>query len=84
MQGKVAFFFFWVRFFFLKFDYFFFWLVSQLAEQYGTNIATEIVTRSRSNVQLDTMPYAALSSTTSPVGRHMKYNSLSTHPPNET
>jgi hypothetical protein len=57
---------------------------SQLAEQYGANIATEIVARSRSNLRLNTMPYAALTSTTSPVGRHMKYNSLSTHPPNET
>ena len=82
MQGKLSLFFFWGSFFSFLFLNLFF--CSQLAEQYGTNVATEIVTRSRSNVQLDTMPYAALSSTTSPVGRHMKYNSLSTHPPNET
>ena len=68
-----------------KLDLFFalFLLYSQLAEQYGKNFASEIVARSRSNVRLDTMPYAALTSTTSPVGRHMKYDSLSTHPPNE-
>ena len=58
-------------------------LFSQLAEQYGANFASEMAARSRSNVRLDTMPYAALTSTTSPVGRHMKYDSLSTHPPNE-
>ena len=57
---------------------------SQLAEQYGASVATEIIAKSRSNLQLDTMPYAALSSTKSPVGHHMKYNSLSTQPPNET
>ena len=68
--------------------FFFFVLVleySQLAEQYGRNFASEIVARSRSNVRLDTpMPYAALTTTTSPVGRQIKYDSLSTHPPNET
>ena len=68
-----------LEFFFLGF----FVLFSQLAEQYGANFASEMAARSRSNVRLDTMPYAALTSTTSPVGRHMKYDSLSTHPPNE-
>jgi hypothetical protein len=61
--------------FFYKKTYFFRVSASQLAEQYGAGIATEIVARSRPNLQLDTMPYAALSSTTSPIGRHMKYNS---------
>ena len=75
-----------VRFFFFKTNLIFFPLCySQLAEQYGRNFASEIVARSRSNVRLDTpMPYAALTTTTSLVGRHMKYDSLSTHPPNET
>ena len=68
-----------------KLDLFSALLYSQLAEQYGRNFASEIVARSRSNVRLDRpMPYAALTTTTSPVGRHMKYDSLSTHPPNET
>ena len=78
MRGKYIFI--WVRFINLLCA-----LCSQLAEQYGANVATKIVARSRSNLRLDTMPYAALSSTTSPVGRHMKYDSLSTQPPkNET
>ena len=72
--------------FFFKTNLIFLFLeYSQLAEQYGRNFASEIVARSRSNVRLDTrMPYAALTTTTSPVGRHMKYDSLSTHPPHET
>ena len=81
----VFWFFFFLFFFFSKQNNLdFFWvLFSQLAEQYGANFASEMAARSRSNVRLDTMPYAALTSTTSPVGRHMKYDSLSTHPPNE-
>jgi len=57
---------------------------SQLAEQYGSGTVAQIGTRS--NLQLDTMPYAALASTKSQaasVGHHMKYNSLSTQPPSE-
>lgn len=59
---------------------------SQLAEQYGASTAAEVTAGLRSNLQLDTMPYAALDSTKPPVngvGRHMKYNSLSTQPHNE-
>ena len=65
---------------------FLFCFFSQLAEQYGAHIAAEVMNKSRSNFQLDSMPsmpYAALSSTKSPVGHHTKYDSLSTHPPNE-
>jgi hypothetical protein len=29
---------------------------SQLAERYGTDVASDILTRSRSNIQLDAMP----------------------------
>ena len=31
-------------------------LCSQLAEQYGNDVASEVMSRSRSNLQLDSMP----------------------------
>lgn len=31
-------------------------MCSQLAEQYGNDVASEVMARSRSNLQLDTMP----------------------------
>ncbi|KAF8156038.1 tetraspanin Tsp2 family [Crassisporium funariophilum] len=52
---------------------------SQLAEQYGTEVASEVIARSRSNLQLDsmpTMPYAASGSARAGAGT--KYDSLST------
>ncbi|KAF8802807.1 hypothetical protein BYT27DRAFT_7111548 [Phlegmacium glaucopus] len=59
---------------------------SQLAEQYGTNVATDGLSRSRSNIQLDSMPYTSLTSTKPPpVGHATKYDSVNTRPsPNDT
>ena len=55
---------------------------SQLAEQYGNDVASEVMARSRSNLQLDampTMPYSnAASQQSSYVG---KYDSLSARAP---
>lgn len=31
-------------------------MCSQLAEQYGNDVASEVIARSRSNLQLDSMP----------------------------
>ena len=38
---------------------------SQLAEQYGNDVASEVMARSRSNLQLDAMPTMPYSNSTS-------------------
>ncbi|KAG6826093.1 hypothetical protein H0H92_001152 [Tricholoma furcatifolium] len=51
---------------------------NQLAEQYGSDVATEIIARSRSNLQLDsmpTMPYSSSQQQPASVS-HSKYESL--------
>lgn len=48
---------------------------SQLAEQYGSDMASEILARSRSNLQLDTMPTMPYPSGQSPTS-HNKYDSV--------
>ncbi|KAG5727432.1 hypothetical protein E4T56_gene11917 [Termitomyces sp. T112] len=51
---------------------------NQLAEQYGSDVATEILARSRSNLQLDsmpTMPYLPLQPQQTSVN-HSKYDSI--------
>ncbi|KAF7793577.1 hypothetical protein EIP86_004691 [Pleurotus ostreatoroseus] len=58
-----------------------FYSYSQLAEQYGSDVASEVIARSRSNLQLDampTMPYST-SQQSSYVGS--KYDSLTAKPP---
>ncbi|KAG6819857.1 hypothetical protein H0H93_007943 [Arthromyces matolae] len=57
--------------------------LGQLAEQYGSDVATEIIARSRSNLQLDvmpTMPYSPLQSQQPPVN-HGKYDSIGSRAP---
>jgi hypothetical protein len=39
---------------------------SQLPEQYGSDVTSEILARSRSNLQLDKMPYASSATVTGP------------------
>ncbi|KAF9445182.1 hypothetical protein P691DRAFT_795768 [Macrolepiota fuliginosa MF-IS2] len=52
---------------------------SQLAEQYGTDVASEVLARSRSNLQLDALPTMGYSQTKSPSIQMMnKYDSLAT------
>ena len=46
---------------------------SQLAEQYGNDVASEVMARSRSNLQLDAMPTMPYSSGAAYPG---KYDSL--------
>jgi hypothetical protein len=41
---------------------------NQLAEQYGSDVASDILARSRSNLQLDSMPYNSPSATTTSTG----------------
>lgn len=56
---------------------------SQLAEQYGNDVASEVIARSRSNLQLDTMPtmpYREATSTSSTYGGS-KYDTLSARAP---
>lgn len=48
---------------------------SQLAEQYGNDVASEVMARSRSNLQLDAMPTMPYSSSTS-YNNQSKYDSL--------
>ncbi|EGN93549.1 hypothetical protein SERLA73DRAFT_115563 [Serpula lacrymans var. lacrymans S7.3] len=36
---------------------------NQLAEQYGSDVASDVMTRSRSNLQLDTLPYSPITPT---------------------
>ena len=53
---------------------------SQLAEQYGTDVAEQIVNRSRSDLKLDLMqkmPY----SEPSPSSYHARYDSVGTRAP---
>ncbi|KAF5310670.1 hypothetical protein D9619_007723 [Psilocybe cf. subviscida] len=56
---------------------------SQLAEQYGSDVASDILTRSRSNLHLDampTMPYVAPGKPQQGYG-NTRYDSVSTKPP---
>ncbi|KAG6901626.1 hypothetical protein C0995_009899 [Termitomyces sp. Mi166 len=56
---------------------------NQLAEQYGSDVATEIIARSRSNLQLDsmpTMPYTPLQPQQASVN-HSKYDSIGSRVP---
>ncbi|CAL1693816.1 unnamed protein product [Somion occarium] len=56
---------------------------NQLAEQYGNDVASEVIARSRSNLQLDTMPtmpYREATSTSSTYGGS-KYDTLSARAP---
>lgn len=56
---------------------------SQLAEQYGSDVASEVINRSRSNLQLDampTMPYSGGSTNASTYGGS-KYDTLSAKAP---
>ncbi|KAH9854490.1 tetraspanin Tsp2 [Lenzites betulinus] len=48
---------------------------NQLAEQYGNDVASEVMARSRSNLQLDAMPTMPYSSSTS-YNNQSKYDSL--------
>lgn len=52
---------------------------SQLAEQYGNDVASEILARSRSNLQLDAMPTVPYSSSLSASSTYngAKYDSIS-------
>ncbi|KAF8231524.1 hypothetical protein L208DRAFT_1398721 [Tricholoma matsutake] len=49
---------------------------NQLAEQYGSDVATEIVARSRSNLQLNAMPTMPYVQGRSPSYSHSKYDSI--------
>ncbi|KAG6844084.1 hypothetical protein H0H87_009910 [Tephrocybe sp. NHM501043] len=56
---------------------------NQLAEQYGSEVASDIVARSRSNLQLDsmpTMPYSPLQAQPASVN-HGKYDSIGSRAP---
>ena len=59
----------------------FFFLRSQLAEQYGNDVASEILPRLRSNLQLDTMPTMPYSATSSFNHGGGKYDTLSAKAP---
>jgi len=62
-------------------------VISQLAEQYGTDVAADMLARSRSNINLNVntsqldamaaMPYDSPTSTKS----HVKYDSIGTRTP---
>ncbi|TFK34024.1 hypothetical protein BDQ12DRAFT_614170 [Crucibulum laeve] len=49
---------------------------NQLADQYGSDVASDIIKRSRSNLQLDTMPVMPYNSDAQPLGQHVKYDSV--------
>ncbi|TFK56319.1 tetraspanin Tsp2 family [Heliocybe sulcata] len=49
---------------------------NQLAEQYGADVASDIISRSRSNLQLDTMPTITYSSGNQPQLSGSKYDQL--------
>ena len=49
-------------------------LHSQLAEQYGSHVASEAIARSRSTLQLDTMPTMPYVQGRSPSYSHSKYD----------
>jgi len=49
---------------------------NQLAEQYGADVASEVIARSRSNLQLDAMPTMPYSSGSAPSTLAGKYDSL--------
>jgi len=54
---------------------------SQLAEQYGMDVATDIIARSRSDIQLDampTVPYSRSTSWTSNSGRFIPFSNTTT------
>jgi len=54
---------------------------NQLAEQYGNDVASEIVARSRSNLHLDTMPSMPYASSTAASYSGSKYETLSGRDP---
>ena len=49
---------------------------NQLAEQYGSDVAAQIMERSRSNLQLDTMQTMSYGGKGSPQSYHAKYDSI--------
>lgn len=53
---------------------------SQLAEQYGSDVASDIIARSRSNLQLDSMPTMPYSPG-QPSVNHSKYDSIGSRAP---
>lgn len=53
---------------------------SQLAEQYGDEVAAQIVNRSRSNLKLDTMQTMSYNES-SPSSYHARYDSVGTRAP---
>ncbi|KAG6909479.1 hypothetical protein DXG01_017201 [Tephrocybe rancida] len=53
---------------------------NQLAEQYGSEVASDIIARSRSNLQLDSMPYSPLQPQP-PSINHAKYDSIGSRAP---
>ncbi|KAI0076802.1 hypothetical protein K474DRAFT_1597270 [Panus rudis PR-1116 ss-1] len=56
---------------------------NQLAEQYGNDVASEILARSRSNLQLDAMPTMPYASSTASTYNGSRYDSISGRAPPE-
>ncbi|KAF9225133.1 hypothetical protein BS17DRAFT_778196 [Gyrodon lividus] len=53
---------------------------NQLAEQYGSDVASDIITRSRSNLQLGSLGYNSVSATTTSTGGGGRHDSFASRP----